>query len=80
MPDIYCSKCGEPWDIYELHDVPSSILIGAQESYLTNKRPIYSHILAVAYGWIEWTAASLINARPLWSILWPQNMRQRCTR
>ena len=23
MPDIYCSKCGEPWDIYELHDVPS---------------------------------------------------------
>jgi len=22
MTDIYCSKCGEPWDIYELHDMP----------------------------------------------------------
>ena len=24
MPDIYCSKCGEPWDIYELHDMPQA--------------------------------------------------------
>ena len=23
MPDIYCPKCGEPWDSDELHDVPS---------------------------------------------------------
>ena len=23
MPDIYCPHCGEPWDLYELHDVPS---------------------------------------------------------
>lgn len=23
MPDIYCSKCGEPWDADELHDVPA---------------------------------------------------------
>jgi hypothetical protein len=22
MPDIYCSHCGEPWDVGELHDVP----------------------------------------------------------
>lgn len=21
MPDIFCSKCGEPWDLYELHDI-----------------------------------------------------------
>jgi len=21
MPDIYCSHCGEPWDIAELHEV-----------------------------------------------------------
>ena len=21
MPDIICSHCGEPWDIYELHDL-----------------------------------------------------------
>ncbi|MDE0660322.1 MAG: hypothetical protein OXI79_11800 [Gammaproteobacteria bacterium] len=21
MADIYCPKCAEPWDIYELHDV-----------------------------------------------------------
>lgn len=21
MTDIYCSKCGEPWDLYELHDM-----------------------------------------------------------
>jgi hypothetical protein len=21
MPDIYCKHCGEPWDIYELHDL-----------------------------------------------------------
>ena len=21
MPDITCSHCGEPWDIYELHDL-----------------------------------------------------------
>lgn len=24
MPDIYCSYCGEPWDIGEMHDVPDS--------------------------------------------------------
>ena len=24
MPDIYCSHCGEPWDIGELHDVPDT--------------------------------------------------------
>jgi len=24
MPDIYCSHCGEPWDIYELHDMPQA--------------------------------------------------------
>ena len=23
MSDIYCPHCGEPWDLYELHDVPS---------------------------------------------------------
>jgi hypothetical protein len=23
MPDIYCPKCGEPWDADELHDVPA---------------------------------------------------------
>ena len=22
MPDIYCSHCGEPWDVGELHDTP----------------------------------------------------------
>ena len=21
LPDIYCCKCGEPWEIYELHDI-----------------------------------------------------------
>ena len=21
MPDIYCKFCGEPWDIFELHDM-----------------------------------------------------------
>jgi len=21
MPDIHCRHCGEPWDIYELHEV-----------------------------------------------------------
>lgn len=25
MPDIYCSHCGEPWDVGELHDVPDTI-------------------------------------------------------
>ena len=24
MADIYCSHCGEPWDIYELHDMPQA--------------------------------------------------------
>lgn len=24
MPDIYCSHCGEPWDVGELHDVPDT--------------------------------------------------------
>jgi len=24
MPDINCRHCGEPWDIYELHDFPVS--------------------------------------------------------
>ena len=24
MPDIYCKHCGEPWDIYELHDMPQA--------------------------------------------------------
>jgi len=24
MPDIYCSHCGEPTDIYELHDMRNS--------------------------------------------------------
>ena len=24
MTDIYCSKCGEPWDLYELHDMPQA--------------------------------------------------------
>jgi hypothetical protein len=24
MPDIYCSYCGEPWDIGEMHDVPDT--------------------------------------------------------
>ena len=24
MPDIYCSKCGEPWDIFALHDMPQA--------------------------------------------------------
>ena len=24
MPDIYCSHCGEPWDVGELHDTPDT--------------------------------------------------------
>lgn len=30
MPDIYCSHCGEPWDVGELHDVPG-IAVGTMK-------------------------------------------------
>jgi hypothetical protein len=33
MADIYCPKCGEPWDVYELHDVPGLTFSEAYEVF-----------------------------------------------
>jgi hypothetical protein len=30
MADVYCPRCGEPWDTYEFHDVPG---LSFQEAY-----------------------------------------------
>ena len=37
MSDIFCSKCGEPWDIYELHDMPQATTNPAKPKKLTFK-------------------------------------------
>jgi hypothetical protein len=33
MADVYCPRCGEPWDIAEFHDVPGFTFSEAYELF-----------------------------------------------
>ena len=36
MADIYCPRCGEPWDVFELHDVEGKTFDEASAAFKTD--------------------------------------------